>query len=153
MKSAVAGGVARHDPDGKVALGLISTIRPPAAKGFTLAEHLTRRTVLRVVAGVVLTALLASAAAASASAAPYAISDIGEAPSVGFKVSDIGAVPTAETATPPDDPPPTAGLAVSDIGPVTITDERTGGPITADTDPLGSSPAAVYPGQMVSVPS
>ena len=59
----------------------------------------------RLVAGAWLAALLAATAAAgtasaSSGAAPYAITEIGPAPATGFKISDIGAVPTP-TATPP----------------------------------------------------
>ena len=118
-----------------------------------MAERPARRAALRVPVAVGLAATLVLGTTVAARAAPYAISDIGEAPTAGFRVSDIGAVPTAAAAaaTPPD-PLLTVALTISDIGPVTDAGETTSGPVIAGTDPLGSSPAAVYPGQMVSVP-
>lgn len=121
-------------------------------------DRATRPTALRVaaaigLAAVGLTVLLASGATASEGTAPYAISDMGPAPTPGFKISDISAVPTAEAATPRADPLPTTGLTLSDLGPVSSTDQTTGGLITAGDGPQGSSPAAVYPGQTTSVPN
>ena len=123
------------------------------------AARITRLAAVRVAAAVGLAAiglaaLPTSGATASEGAAPYAISDISAAPTAGFKISDISTVPTAEVASAPtDDPLPTAGLTVSDIGPAMSADQTTDRPVTADTNPLGSRPAAVYPGQTTSIPN
>ena len=66
-------------------------------------------------------ALVASTAAVSANAAPYAISDIGPAPAAAFKISDVGAGPTpGYNATANSDKTPAAPedlFKISDVSP------------------------------------
>ena len=66
-------------------------------------------------------ALVSSTAAVSASAAPYAISDIGPAPAAAFRISDVGAAPTpGYNATIDSDEAPRAPedlFRISDISP------------------------------------
>lgn len=72
--------------------GPTGALGPPASSQRIIPPRLRR-----LAAGAWLAAALAStagAASAAAGTAPYAITDIGPAPATGFKVSDIGAVPT-----------------------------------------------------------
>ena len=79
-------------------------------------------TACRPIAVIALAAALASSPAeVSASAAPYAISDIGSAPAAAFRISDVGAAPTpGHNAIVDSDEAPVAPedlFKISDISP------------------------------------
>lgn len=90
--------------------------RPPASSPWIIPPRLRR-----LAAGAWLAAALAStaeAASASAGAIPYSVADIGPAAAAGFKISDIGAVPTSgyhSPGTTGTTDAPADGIEVGDI--------------------------------------